>query len=143
MNNPMFIITAENVKNHKDINFITIEIRRCQNQIIIQQFFFSDNLLAIEMERTQTPTSLLRPINTELKKIVLYEFWYDYINSYTEKNQNYVTRIKTALQSTYIYVDFAKDVETRFNTSNNELDKPLPKGKNLKTIIGLMKDKIG
>ena len=60
-------------------------------------FFFSDNLLAIEMERTQTPTSLLRSINTELKKIVLYEFWYDYINSYTEKNQNYVTRIKTAL----------------------------------------------
>ena len=95
------------------------------------------------MERTQTPTSLLRPINTELKKIVLYEFWYDYINSYTEKNQNYVTRIKTALQPTYIYVDFAKDVEARFNTSNNELDKPLPEGKNLKTIIGLMKDKIG
>ena len=93
----MFIITVENVKNHKDINFITIEVRRCQNQIIIQQFFFSDNLLAIEMERTQIPTSLLRPINTELKEIVMYEFWYDYIKSYTEKNQNYVTRIETTL----------------------------------------------
>ena len=27
-----------------------------------------------------------------------------------------------------IYKDIAKDVETRFNTSNYELDRPLPKG---------------
>ena len=29
--------------------------------------------------------------------------------------------------------DIAKDVETRFNTSNYELDRPLPKGKKLKS----------
>ena len=29
-----------------------------------------------------------------------------------------------------IYKDIAEDVETRFDTSNYELDKPLPKGKN-------------
>ena len=28
-----------------------------------------------------------------------------------------------------IYKDIAEDVETRFDTSNCELDKPLPKGK--------------
>ena len=28
-----------------------------------------------------------------------------------------------------IYKDIAEDVETRFDTSNYELDKPLPKGK--------------
>ena len=38
-----------------------------------------------------------------------------------------------------IYKDIAEDVETRFDTSNYELDRPLPKGKN-KKIIGLMKD---
>ena len=27
------------------------------------------------------------------------------------------------------YVDIAKDVETRFDTSNYELEKPLPRGK--------------
>ena len=37
-----------------------------------------------------------------------------------------------------IYKDIAEDVETRFDTSNFELDKPLPKG-----LIGLMKDKLG
>ena len=38
-----------------------------------------------------------------------------------------------------IYKDIAEDVETRFGTSNYELDRPLPKGKN-KKVIGLMKD---
>ena len=30
----------------------------------------------------------------------------------------------------WFYQDIAKDVETRFGTSNFELDRPLPKGKN-------------
>ena len=29
--------------------------------------------------------------------------------------------------------DITKDVETRFNTSNYELDRPLPKGKKIKS----------
>ena len=37
-----------------------------------------------------------------------------------------------------IYSDTAKDVETRFDTSNYELGRLLPKGKS-KTIVGLMK----
>ena len=41
-----------------------------------------------------------------------------------------------------IYKDIAEDVETRFDTSNYELDRPLPKGKN-KKVIGLMKDELG
>ena len=38
--------------------------------------------------------------------------------------------------------DIAEDVDTRFDTSNFELDRPLPKGKN-KKVIGLMKDELG
>ena len=41
-------------------------------------------------------------------------------------------------QTDNIYKDIAEDVETRFDTSNYELDRPLPKGKN-KIAIGLMK----
>ena len=41
-----------------------------------------------------------------------------------------------------IYKDIAEDVETRFDTSNLELDRPLLKGKN-KKVIGLMKDELG
>ena len=46
-----------------------------------------------------------------------------------------------------IYKDIAEDDETRFETSNyelecNSIDRPLPKRKN-KKIIGLMKDELG
>ena len=41
-----------------------------------------------------------------------------------------------------IYKDIAEDVETRFDTSNFEIERPLPTGKN-KKVIGLMKDELG
>ena len=41
-----------------------------------------------------------------------------------------------------IYKDIAEDFETRFDTSNRILDRPLPKGKN-KKVIGLIKDELG
>ena len=40
-----------------------------------------------------------------------------------------------------IYKDIAEDVETWIDTSNYELDRPLPKGKN-KKVIRLMKDEL-
>ena len=40
------------------------------------------------------------------------------------------------------YEDIADDVEKRFYTSNYEVDRPFPKGKN-KKVIGLMKDELG
>ena len=50
----------------------------------------------------------------------------------------YIVYIKTD----DIYNDIAEDVETRFDTSNYELDRPLPKKKK-KKVIGLMKDELG
>ena len=81
----------------------------------------------------------------ELSKIVMYEFWYHYIElKYGEKaklcymgTDSFIVCIKTY----DIYKDIA-DVETNFDNSNYELDRPLPKGKN-KKIIELMKDKLG
>ena len=46
------------------------------------------------------------------------------------------------IKSDDIYKDIAEDFKTRFDTSNNELDRPLPKGKN-KKVIALMKDELG
>ena len=45
------------------------------------------------------------------------------------------------IKTDYIYKDIVEDIETRFDTSNDELDRPLPKGKN-KNIIGLINDKL-
>ena len=46
-----------------------------------------------------------------------------------------------------IHKDIAQDVETRFDTSNyelqcNSIDRSLPRGKN-KNVIGLMKNELG
>ena len=41
-----------------------------------------------------------------------------------------------------IYKDIAEDVETRFDTWNYELDRPLSKWKT-ENVIGLLKNKLG
>ena len=51
---------------------------------------------------------------------------------------SFVIHIKTK----DFYKDIADDVEKRFDTSNYEVDRPLPKGKNRK-VIGLIKDQLG
>ena len=53
-------------------------------------------------------------------------------------SNSFIVHIKTY----DIYKDIAKDVETRFDTSNYELDRPLPKAKS-KKVIGLIKDELG
>ena len=45
------------------------------------------------------------------------------------------------IKADYIYKDIVEDVETRFDNSNYELDRSLPKGRN-KKLIELMKDKL-
>ena len=68
-------------------------------------------------------------------------------NKNMEKKWIYVTWIQTAYKLCYmntektkdIYSDFTKDVETRSDTSNYQLDRPLPKGKN-KKVVGLTED---
>ena len=75
----------------------------------------------------------------------MYEFWYDYVKpKYGEKSklcymtaEGFIVYIKTD----DTYKDIAEDVETRFDTSNYELDTLSPKGKN-KKLTGLMKDEL-
>ena len=58
-------------------------------------------------------------------------------NSYVNTD-SFIVHVKTD----DIYEDIAEDVEKKFDTSNFEINKPLPKGKN-KKVIGLMKDELG
>ena len=67
----------------------------------------------------------------ELSKIAIYEFWYDYVKpKYKDKaklcfmdTESFIVYIKTK----GICPQTAKDVEARFDTSNYELDRALPK----------------
>ena len=63
-----------------------------------------------------------------------YQFWYDFVKpKYVEKAKlcyidtgSFIVQVKTD----DIYKDIAKAVETMFVTSNSELYRPLPNGKN-------------
>ena len=76
----------------------------------------------------------------------MYKFWYDYVKPKYNDNvklcyvdtDSFVMNIKT----NDFYQDIANDVEKRFGTSNYEVNRPLPTGKN-KKVIGLMKDELG
>ena len=91
------------------------------------------------MKKTQILTNKVVYLDLsvlEISKIVMYEFCYDYVKlEYGQKaklcymdTNSFIVYIKTE----DIYSDIAKDIETRFYTSNNEWDRPLPKEKNKK-----------
>ena len=67
----------------------------------------------------------------EISKIIMYEFWYDYVKKkygdmvklcYMDPD-SLIMNIKTK----DFYKDIAQDVEERFDTSNYGVDRPLPK----------------
>ena len=82
----------------------------------------------------------------DLSKTVMYEFCYDYVKQKNGKNAKpcYMDTKSFIFHAKIddIYKDIAEDVETKFNTSNFELDRPLLKGK-IKKVIGLMTDELG
>ena len=75
----------------------------------------------------------------------MYEFWYDYVKPkifWKGKIVLYGYCFIAHIKTDDIYKGIAEDVETKFDTSNYELDRPLQKVKN-KKVIGLMEDELG
>ena len=111
--------------------------------------YISEGLSIIEMNKTKVKMN--KPICLglsilEISKILMYEFWYDYMKPKYNDNiklcymdtDSFIMNIKTG----DFYKDIANDVEKRFDTSNYEVNRLLPTGKN-KKVIGLMKDELG
>ena len=82
----------------------------------------------------------------DISKILMYAFWYDYMKP------KYANRVKLCymemdsfimnIKTNDLYKDIANDVDKIFDTSNYEVNRPLPTGKN-KIVIGLMKGELG
>ena len=153
MNNAVFGKTMENVRKHKDIKLVTTDRKR--NYLLSEPSYrthkkrFSENLLAMEIKKIKVEMN--KPVylglsTLETSKTLMYEFWYDFIKSMYQKNaklcymdtDSFIIHVKTK----DVYEDIADDVEKRFDTSNYEVNRPLPPEKN-KNVIGLMKDEIG
>ena len=142
----------QNVRKHRDIKLVATEKRR--NYLVSEPNyhttkFFIEQLLAIEMKNTEILMNkpvYLGLLIVELSKILMYEFWYDYLKPEYGKKANLcymdTDSLIVYIKIEDIYKDIAEDSETRFDTSNYELEKPSPKEKN-KNVIGLMKAELG
>ena len=152
MNNAVFGKTMENIRKHRDIKLVTTNKRR--SKLVSEpnyhaMNYISEDLSIIEMNKTRVKMN--KPIYLglsilDISKILMYEFWYDYMKPkydndvklcYMDTN-SFVMNIKT----NDFYKDIANDVECTFDTSNYEVNRLLPMGKN-KKVIDLMKDKLG
>ena len=111
--------------------------------------YISEDLSIIEMNKTKV--NMNKPVYLGLSifdiiKILMYEFWYDYMKPKYNDNvklcymdtDSFVMNIKTK----DFYKDISSDVDKRFDNSNYEVNRPLPTGNN-KKVIGLMKDELG
>ena len=152
MNNSVYGKTMENVRKHRDIKLVTTDKKR--SKLVSEpnyhtMNYISENLSIIEMKRTKVKMN--KPIYLglsilKISKLLMYEFWYDYMKpKYDDKvklcyidTDSFIMSIKTK----DFYKDIADDIENRFDTSNYEVDRPLPTGKN-KKVLGLMKDELG
>ena len=139
MNNSVFGKTIENIRKHRDIKLVTTNKKRSKlvsepNYHTIN--YISEDLSIIEMNKTRVKMN--KPIYLglsilDISKIPMYEFWYDYMKPKYNDNvklcymdtDSFIMNIKTE----DFYKDIANDVDKRFDTSNYEVNKPLPTGK--------------
>ena len=152
MNNAVFGKTMENVRKHRDIKLVKTDHKR--NKLVSEPNYHPMNLIAENLsiiETKKVKVKMNKPIYLglsilEISKIIMYELWYDYVKKKYEDmvklcymdTDSLIMNIKTK----DFYKDIARDVEERFDTSNYDVDRPLPKGKN-KKVINLMKDELG
>ena len=151
MNNSVFGKTMENIRNHKNIKLVTTDQKR--SKLVSEPNYHTINLISEDLsiiEMKKTKVKMNKPIYLglsilEISKTLMYEFWYDYMKPKYNDNvklcymdtDSFIMNIKKDF-----YEDIASDVENRFDTSNYEVNRPLPTGKN-KKVIGLMKDELG
>ena len=122
----------ESVRKHRDIKLVTTNKRR--NQLVSAPKKKMNKRVYLDL-------SIL-----EISKILMDEFWYDYIKPKYQNSarlcymdtDSLIINIKTE----DFYKEIANDVEKRFDTSNYEVNWQLPTGKNIKVIV-LIKDKLG
>ena len=152
MNNAVLGKAMENIRKHREIKLATTDKKR--SKLVSEPNYHTINLISEDLsiiEMKKTKVKMNKPIYLglsilEISKILMYEFWYDYMKPKYDNNvklcymdtDSFIMDIKT----NDFYKHIANDVENSFDTSNYEVNRPLTMGKN-KKVIGLMKDELG
>ena len=132
MNNAVFGKAMKNIRKHRDIKLVITDKRR--NKLVAEpnyhtMNYISEDLSIIEMNKTKLKMN--KPIYLglsilEISKLLMYEFWYDYMKPKYGENikscymdtDSFIMNIKTK----DLYKDVANDAEKRFDTSNYEVN---------------------
>ena len=151
----------ENIRRHRNIKLVTTEekyLRTVMKPNFKSGVRFGENLMGCEMGKIKVvikkPIYLGQAI-LDLSKIVMYEFYYDYMKSkYDDENSHLqgppplklsymdTDSLVYEIKTEDFYADIANDVLARFDTSGYCPNRPLPIGLN-KKVIRLMKDELG
>ena len=122
MNNVVFGKTVEKVRKHRNIKLVTTDKKR--GKLVSKPNhhttkWFSESFLAIEMKKIKVKMN--KPIYLgfsilEISKILMYEFWYDYMKA------NYGDNLKLCYMDTDSYIFHAK-IEDFYEDIANNIEK--------------------
>ena len=135
MNNVVFGKAMKNVRKHRDIKLVTTDKRRSQlvsEPIYHTSKYFSEDFLGIEMKKTKLKMNklvYLRLSILEFSKILMYEFWHDYIKS------NYKDNTKLCYMDTDSFIIYIKTEDFCNDIADDAKD-----GLTHQTIIKMIKD---
>ena len=112
MNNAVFGKTMENIRKHRDIKLVTTNRRR-RGKLVSEPNYHTINLISEDLsiiEMNKTKVKMNKPIYLglsilEISKILMYEFWYDYMKP------KYGNDVKLCNMDT---VNFIMNIKTRF-----------------------------
>ena len=151
MDNSVF---RKTMMKHQETQRKLVKTDKKRSKLVSEPNYHTINLISEDLsiiEQKKTKVRMNKPIYLglsilEIYKTLMYEFWYDYMKPKYANNvklcyvdtDSFIINIKT----NDFYKDISNDVENRFDTSNYEVNRYLPTGKN-KKIIGLMKDELG
>ena len=124
MNNAVFGKTMENLRNHRDVKLVTTDKRR--NRLVSEPNYlttkwFSENLLASDMKKIKVKMNksiYLRLSILEISKMLMYEFWYDYMKPKYGDNvklcyidtDSFIIHIKTKISIKILQMMLKKDL---------------------------------
>ena len=96
MNNSVFGKTMENIRKHREIKLLTTDKKR--SKLVSEPNYHTINLISEDLSITEmkkTKEKMSKPIYLglsilEIDKILMYEFWYDYMKPKYNDNVTWI-----------------------------------------------------
>ena len=145
MNNAVFGKMMENIQKHRNIKFVTNEklyLKAVLKPNFKSGILFGKNLMGCKMDKTKVMMNKLVYLGQailDLSKTIMYDFLYYYMLPKYGDNLKLCYKDTDSfvydIQTEDFYADIVDDVLERFDTSCYVDDRPLPTGKNKRSLV--------